>query len=168
MDIILRKEALSKGLNYYFTGKACAQNHLSERYVSTSNCVECKRNQYKGPDGRNKKSLAAKKYRESTKGRIQRLLDNARRRTKKNGLVFEIDSSDIHIPDYCPITGEKIHFGDDGSLNLNSPSLDRIDNSKGYIKGNVAVISLKANKYKSNMSIEEITNLYNYINVNSA
>ena len=44
-----------------------------------------------------------------------------------------------------------------------SPSLDRIDNSKGYIKGNVAVISNKANKYKSDMTIENIEKLASYV-----
>jgi hypothetical protein len=37
-----------------------------------------------------------------------------------------------------------------------SPSLDRIDNNKGYIKGNVEVISWKANIMKSNASPEEL------------
>lgn len=39
--IILRKEALEKGLKRYFTGKACKRGHISERVVGNGNCCEC-------------------------------------------------------------------------------------------------------------------------------
>ena len=44
-EIITRKEALSKGLKRYFTGKACKHGHVAERVTSTKTCVECKRAQ---------------------------------------------------------------------------------------------------------------------------
>lgn len=39
----------------------------------------------------------------------------------------------------------------------NAASLDRIDNSKGYVRGNVMVISLRANAIKNNATAEELT-----------
>lgn len=33
--------ALEIGETYYFTGKRCSKNHLSPRYASSGNCVEC-------------------------------------------------------------------------------------------------------------------------------
>ena len=45
----------------------------------------------------------------------------------------------------------------------NSPSLDRIDNSKSYVKGNVKVISYKANILKGNGSIEELSAVVRYM-----
>lgn len=168
MKTISRKIAKEKGLTHYFTGQPCSKDHVAERYVSTAQCTECKYVQYEGEEGKKRKATTAKKYRESDKGRIQRLLDNAKRRAKRKNIEFKIGTSDIFIPNVCPILGVKIECGDDGGLNLSSPSLDRIDNGKGYIKGNVAVISLKANKYKSDMSISTIRNLAEYVRKNQA
>ena len=46
-------------------------------------------------------------------------------------------------------------FGKPGGK-MNSPSLDRMDNSKGYVKGNVQVISHKANSMKFSASKDEL------------
>ena len=37
-----------------------------------------------------------------------------------------------------------------------APSLDRIDSSKGYIVGNISVISLRANMLKNNATLNEL------------
>ena len=133
--------------------------HGSERYTSTAQCVECKKKQYKSQDGKARKASHQKKFRDSEGGRRYRLLENARRRAKKKGLKCSITLDDITVPSVCPLLGIKIHLGGDGIYNMNSPSLDRIDNAKGYVKGNVAVISLKANKLKSDLSLEELRTL---------
>jgi hypothetical protein len=39
---------------------------------------------------------------------------------------------------------------------IESPTLDRIDNSKGYIVGNVWVISMRANRLKSDATVDEL------------
>jgi hypothetical protein len=44
-----------------------------------------------------------------------------------------------------------------------SPSLDRIDNSKGYVKGNVAVISFRANTLKNNATADELRAIANFM-----
>src|SRR6266481_1415047 len=44
-----------------------------------------------------------------------------------------------------------------------TPSLDRIDPSKGYIKGNIAVISFRANRLKGNATLDEIRKVINYL-----
>ena len=43
LQIISRKDAASKNLKHYFTGKVCTNGHLSERLVSTRSCIECHR-----------------------------------------------------------------------------------------------------------------------------
>ena len=91
------------------------------------------------------------------------LLYAARKRDKTLSLPFDIDHSDIIIPELCPILHIPIFKGS-GKLCDNSPSIDKIDPNLGYVKGNVRVISFKANKYKSDMTRETIQALLDYVN----
>lgn len=87
------------------------------------------------------------------------VLQGAKGRAKKKGLEFNLEPSDISIPTICPILGIKLERAIGTGLKLDSsPSLDRIDPNKGYIKGNVWVISQKANAMKSNATQEELFN----------
>lgn len=84
------------------------------------------------------------------------MLDRSKSRAKRKGFEHNIDINDIVIPEVCPLLGIPL-FAGNGSVGPNSPTLDRIDSSKGYIKGNVWVISYKANTIKSNATPEELT-----------
>lgn len=80
---------------------------------------------------------------------------SARERARKKDVPFAIDVEDIVIPDFCPVLGIPLVVGD-GVLHSNSPSLDRIVPEKGYVKGNVIVVSHKANTIKSDANIDEL------------
>jgi len=67
---------------------------------------------------------------------------------------FTIEFGDIHFPTHCPIFGIELDYYAD-SIQDNSPSFDRIDPTKGYVKGNVAIISMRANRIKNNGTAEE-------------
>lgn len=88
------------------------------------------------------------------------MLIQARQRAIKKGLNFNIDKSDIVIPENCPLLNIPLFVGD-GKLGPNSPTIDRIICEKGYIKGNVMVISAKANTAKGNLSFAELNLLIN-------
>lgn len=81
----------------------------------------------------------------------------AKVRCKKNGREFSIKVDDIVIPDKCPILGIEINCnsGRPGAYR-NSPSLDRIDNSKGYTPDNIQVISQQANAMKHSASNSDL------------
>lgn len=81
------------------------------------------------------------------------LLTNAKMRAKKAGIEFSIDESHIEIVETCPVLGTPLSWGEKPSGG--SPSIDRIDNSKGYVPGNVKIISRRANTMKSDGTAAE-------------
>jgi hypothetical protein len=85
----------------------------------------------------------------------------ARTRSRQNGAEFTITKEDIIIPKICPILGLELVKGN-GYL-PNAMSLDRVNNEKGYIPGNVRVISRKANIMKSDLTIDLLEKIINYI-----
>lgn len=86
-----------------------------------------------------------------------KMFRRAKQRAKERNIDFDLDKSDVVIPEFCPIMGVKLenHVGTSGGR-PNSPALDRIDNSKGYVKGNVLVVSHLANMMKSSATKEEL------------
>ena len=86
------------------------------------------------------------------------MIRNSKFMAKRRGIPFHLNYNDFEIPLYCPILKIKLKYlGEDS--NGNSPdhaTLDRIDNSKGYIKGNVIVISRLANAMKNQATFEEL------------
>jgi len=86
---------------------------------------------------------------------VKYLFGSARHRAKKRGYEFTITLDDIVIPKKCPLLGLPLVLNI-GHVKENSASIDRIDSSKGYVPGNVWVISYKANTIKTNASLEDI------------
>ncbi len=81
----------------------------------------------------------------------QYMLSNARKRARDRDLEFCLSLEEIIIPDCCPYLGIPI-IRERGGLRPDSPSLDRIDPTKGYISGNVIVVSHMANAMKNSAS----------------
>lgn len=85
------------------------------------------------------------------------MLDRCRGRAKTRGLECTITRDDIVIPERCPILGIPLQRNKGkGVASANSPSVDRIDSSRGYVPGNVWVISYKANAMKNNATPDEL------------
>lgn len=85
------------------------------------------------------------------------MVRNARRRALAKGLPFDITADDIEIPERCPVLGiplvpaKGVRGGSPAS-----PSLDRIVPERGYVPGNIMVISNRANSIKQNASPYEL------------
>jgi hypothetical protein len=95
----------------------------------------------------------------------KKMLSRAKNRSRSRNHEFSIDIDDIFIPEKCPILNIDLKCGSGRpGGNINSPSLDRIDNSKGYIKGNVIVISHLANSMKSYASVEQLKQFAKWVN----
>jgi hypothetical protein len=94
----------------------------------------------------------------------KKMIARAKNRTKVNGLELSISYTDLVIPTHCPILGIPLEasVGSPGGT-PGSPSLDRIDNTKGYIKGNIQVISHLANQMKAQASKEELVRFAKWV-----
>ena len=88
----------------------------------------------------------------------------AKSRASIKGLPFNLETSDIEIPDTCPILGIPLFVtqGRSGGFR-HSPSLDRIVPELGYVKGNVQVISQQANAMKSCASKEDMITFAHWV-----
>lgn len=106
------------------------------------------------------KLYAKKYYRDNPE---KNLFYNAKQRAKKLNLPFNIEVKDIIIPDFCPLLEIPLKIGD-GNIKDNSPSLDRIIPDKGYIKGNIIVISSKANVVKNNLTKDSLLTFFKNLN----
>ena len=93
------------------------------------------------------------------------ILLNAKARAKKKGIEFNLEAGDFDVPEKCPVLGIDLFWGDRvfAANNRNAPSHDRIDPSRGYIKGNVRVISNRANFLKNNATFDELRLIFEYV-----
>lgn len=93
---------------------------------------------------------------------IKTLLRNVKHRAKTTGVEFNISFEYIKplCVDVCPVFKKEILWGPKRIKNsYNSPSIDRINPQKGYVEGNVQIISNRANTLKYNASVDEIRQL---------
>lgn len=86
---------------------------------------------------------------------IHNMIHRAKQRAKKYGYSFNLEDSDIIIPEKCPLLEVPFVLGERGKYEY-TPTIDRIDNNKGYTKDNVWVISKKANSMKNSASFKEL------------
>jgi len=105
-------------------------------------------------------------YKWRTENPEKLLLAHTRQRARRNDIPFNLTIDDIKIPEFCPVLGIRLRTGQsriNGKLPDNVPSLDRINPTKGYTKGNVAVISWRANHLKNNATEEELASILDYM-----
>lgn len=84
-----------------------------------------------------------------------RMAKMAKARAKEKNVPFEIERGDIFVPEFCPVLGIRLAHSWGHGPKDETPSLDRIKPSKGYVRGNIAVISNRANRMKSDGTAEE-------------
>ena len=89
------------------------------------------------------------------------ILNSSKWRAKRKNIEHNISTEDFEIPKFCPILN--IELSMEGHLN-NRPSIDRINNSKGYTKDNIQIISHKANRIKTDAQPNEIKQVYDFLN----
>jgi len=136
------KEYLPTG-DFYVkrTRETARRDILGQNHTNT--CIYCSRGVFPTIDPRRK------------------LYYSAKARAVKKNLEFKISIADIVIPERCPVFGIRLKSGaGGGTVSVakleSSPTLDRVDNSKGYTPDNVCVISLRANNLKRDATLYEM------------
>lgn len=110
-------------------------------------------------EDRTKRNLRTKNWHKTN--RRKSYLTAARKRAEKTGVPFDIDVDDIVFPPHCPVLGIPIFFSEHRTDH--TPSLDKIIPEKGYVRGNVSIISWRANRLKSDATLEELEKIIAYM-----
>ena len=93
----------------------------------------------------------------ATNDPVDRLIWAAKRRSKMEGVPFNITKEDIIIPLTCPyLKIELVSSVPRGQQRSAVISLDKIVPSLGYVQGNIEVMSQLANTMKSNATKDQL------------
>jgi len=146
----VRKAAKNQGEKFYSFPCPCSEGHTSKRFVRNTECYQCHIEQSHA-----RRAIRARTQRE------YKMYHSAKGRAREGGLEFGITMEDIKKAwpkdNKCPILGIELESNKTGmGPQRQSPSLDRIDPKGGYVVGNIAVISYKANCIKQNETNPEI------------
>ena len=132
------------------------------KFYYNSYCLECNANRhnewykigYNAKNKNNNKKIIWNKIPPE-----QRLFNSVKKRVLKKNIPFDINIDDIIIPEVCPILDIPLDF----STFDNTPQVDRIIPLKGYIKGNIQVISGRANRIKNDGTLAEHEAIVKYL-----
>lgn len=135
-------------------------------------CRDCdkKRQQKRRIEKKNEMQEYSKQYRQKHNNnmefRLQALLNSSKARARQKNREHTLTKKDLFdlYPKNgcCPIFGFKLNWNGSG-FRETSPSIDRIDSTKGYTKDNIQIISWKANRIKGYASVEELEILLAYL-----
>ena len=90
-----------------------------------------------------------------------RMWISSRQRARQHGWEHCLDVEDIVVPDVCPILGIKL-IRNAGCQTPNSPSIHRVDSTKGYTVENIIIISWRANDLIKNATFEECAQIFKW------
>lgn len=150
----------AKAFNEFALKKEFKKNEISDG-IYLKRCIEC--NMYKTKEKylakqreyqqKNREKLNKNKIENYKNDLPYSLWYGAKTRAKSKKLDFDIEVGDVVIPVVCPVLGIPLFYSSN-KLSDYSPTIDRIDNTKGYIKGNIVVVSWRVNKLKNNTTMD--------------
>lgn len=134
--------------DFYEAKDGRSQSHYSR-------CKVCQRKDGSEYYAKHKDRINKQRKKDLRDNPLVTMVFNAKTRARKKGLPFDLEPRDLVLPDKCPVLGIPLSVGD-GKMHSGSPTLDRFVPKLGYVKGNVYVMSGKANNMKSDGTIEEL------------
>lgn len=110
------------------------------------------------------KDLGLKEYQaEALFHEMKARYDNKKVNCKRNGVEFTILLEEIEFPTHCPYLGTPLNYYQTLYTADDYPTFDRIDNTRGYVKDNVAIVSWRANRIKNNSTAAELRAIANAV-----
>jgi hypothetical protein len=147
MKVISRKDAAAQGIKRYFTGKPCLRGHVAERRVVSRDCVLCRDQRKLHSEQTQPRSYLAHKYRKMRRRITGRAVKSAHLykglgiMPREEFLAWAVaDSAFKSLWATYQLAGRPMRL---------SPSIDRIDTQRGYVRGNVQFITHSANSRKA-------------------
>jgi hypothetical protein len=156
-------EAFTKVCGGCNTAKPITQFHKSKRTKDglQTRCAECNNKAGKEWARKNRKKVAARQKELRRQDPRNHMCHAAKYRAKRDDLPFDLKYTDFKIPEFCPVLGIPLVMGE-GKHHSNSPTLDKIIPQLGYVKDNVIVVSHRANSLKSDATLEELKQIYEF------
>lgn len=132
-------EAKAQGLKYY--RHVCSRHGDMLFYTKDNSCPIC------CAEARQVRNVTNRKY-----NRCRMVFNEIKRRARLNGVEFNLTLDEFRVVyesvHTCPVFGIEIEPGIGVRSDL-SMSVDRLDNSRGYLVDNINIISDRANRIKS-------------------
>lgn len=99
-----------------------------------------------------------KEYKRKYKSKAKRIVWYKKQQCAEKGIPFDLDGTWAYkrLSKGCELTGIPFELDVDGSISLYSPSIDRIDPTKGYTKDNCRLILNSLNCFKGTGTDEHI------------
>ncbi len=193
---VSRATAQRLGLKRYFPGTPCKHGHVAEWITSRRSCSVCDKRTIKNYQESHREELrerqrvdrAVNPERHAARRRaagnklgdrpfdsensvkIARImLQVARQSARRKGMDFNLTVTDLlPLPTHCPVFGTKLDYHRGPHGNPQRASLDRVDNSQGYVSGNVAIVSLRANEVKRDATLDQTRAILRYLEAYNA
>lgn len=170
MPLVSRSEARANGWKRYFNGIQCLNGHVAPRYSKNAACVVCSAAAVLA----HQKLMyceRADEFRQMNRDKklknpLAYMLRGTRSRAKQRGIEFTITAADVRMAENCPCCSRKLQMrsGPAGHGPLpSSPSLERIDGTKGYIPGNVVILCWRCNEIKRNATLAELKTIVSWL-----
>jgi hypothetical protein len=183
---ISREEAKQQSKSHYYS-RPCKYGHVSYHRTVNGQCCMCaaaatrkvmkamppeklKQMQKKANDKWNNSEQGKSKKQEWKERDPKRTwvidaVNRAKKRSITKKIPFSIDVDYVLsiTPDVCPVFGTTFVFTGGGRDAMKNASLDKIKPELGYVVGNIAVISARANVIKNDATPEEILKVYDWV-----
>lgn len=150
MDNMSDKEKRSKRWKaYYAANKEKLNSSRMNRYWKDKD-YECKQRKERRLKDLEKYRARGRENAKKTRHKDPqwRMWRSIRTHANRQGIPFNIDREDLVLPEFCPVLGIRLNYFNTGTPKNDSPSVDKVIPRLGYVKGNVNVISYRANVLK--------------------